>query len=97
MKQQLLPEERSGVQIANLLSALDGSITRACIDCGEIYKVTRPDSRIYRCNPCQGKAEDAACCDSPNYRTIGCRSHPDGTTFSKRYCRNCGRTVEVES
>lgn len=97
MNPQLTPEHSTQVTLVNLLAHLDGSITRACIECGVIFKVAQPESRILRCNPCQCKAEDGACCDSPHHTTIGLRVHPDGTAFSKRYCRNCGRTVEVES
>ena len=79
-----------------LLVELSGTVTRVCAECPTIF--TRPaDSDDTLCKSCQRKSEQKPCCDEPDHRTIGCRSHPDGTTFTKRYCRSCGKTREVES
>ena len=78
--------------IANLLSCIDGSVTRACLECGAIFKVSNPDAPML-CKTCNVEP----CCDEPNWRTIRVSaSREDEPVFATRVCENCGKRKEVE-
>lgn len=89
------PEHQHLASIANLLSHLDGSITRVCVECGAIFKLG-PGSEQMFCSACQLEREENACCDGPAHRTIRSASHEDGTTFATVVCDNCGYRYETE-
>lgn len=88
------PHLQHVASIANLLAQIDGSVHRACLECGAIFKIDG-GSRFMTCYRCQKEAADKACCDSPHYRTISSASHEDGTTFATVVCEGCGARREV--
>lgn len=88
------PHLQHTASIANLLAYIDGSTARACIECGTIFMASAGSARM-RCEPCQCKAAEGACCDSPQPRTIRCQTGGDAT-FATVRCQSCGHTREVE-
>lgn len=89
------PHQQHLASIANLLAYIDGSITGACVQCGEIFKLG-PGARRMFCEPCQCEREANACCAAPSYRTIASSETEDGMRFSTVVCDSCGQRKEIE-
>lgn len=89
-KAQLTPEQSAQAGIACILAYIDGSITRVCVQCGEIFHRLAEDDHLL-CTDCR------PCCDAPDYHTGRTRDAGDGTEFSDRVCLNCGARKQVQS
>ena len=87
------PQMQQGAMIANLLSAIDGSVTRACMECGAIFKVQHShDLAGSQCPECAEKKE---CCDAPDFVTASHREDDDGNFSTVKVCRNCQKRIEL--
>lgn len=91
---RLTPDLQNAATLANLMAYIDGSTARACLECGEIFIVTDGSARM-RCEPCQCKAEEGACCDSPDPQPIRVQAGADAA-FATLRCSSCGHSREVE-
>lgn len=91
-KAQLTPEQSSQAGLACILAYIDGSVTRVCCKCGEIFHRKAEDDHLL-CVDCR----PATCCDEPRFVTTRTREAEDGTEFSDRVCLNCGARKQVES
>ncbi len=88
----MTPELQHVASIANVLAAIDGSVTRGCLDCGAIFKVHSHDLAGSHCPEC---AEKKDCCDSPDFGTTSHREDDDGNFCTVKVCRNCQKRIEL--
>lgn len=89
------PEHQHLSIVTNLIAYIDGSATRVCVQCGEIFK-RGPGRENMLCENCQCERENSACCDSPAPHTISSTEAEDGTRFSTVVCQSCGKRKEIE-